>query len=109
MSIKVTEKALFQLKNIHKNHNTKYILFGIKSGGCNGFDYFLKPTNKDPEKYDELYLKDDIKIILCNKSLLYILGTQIDYTNDILGNSFKFNNPNAKSTCGCGTSFSPKI
>ena len=107
MLLKITEKALFQFKNINKNHSTKYILFGIKSGGCNGFDYFLKPTNMSPEKHDELFTKDDVNIILCNKSLLYILGTEIDYTNNILGNSFKFKNPNAKSTCGCGTSFSP--
>ena len=106
MLLKITEKALSQLKNIKKNYNTKYILFGIKSGGCNGFDYYLKPTNTSPKKYDELFIKDDVNIILCNKSLLYILGTEIDYNSDILGSSFKFKNPNAKSTCGCGSSFS---
>ena len=103
--LKISQNALNQLKNIHKTYNKKYIFFGIKSGGCNGFDYILKPTDKEPEKYDEIYKEDTIKIIICNKSLLYLLGTKIDYKSDILGSNFKFTNPNAKSTCGCGTSF----
>ena len=52
MVISITKKALPKLKNIMKNHNVKRIRFGVKGGGCNGFEYVLEPTNKKPEKLD---------------------------------------------------------
>ena len=103
--LRISQNAALHLKNIHATYKKNYIFFGVKYGGCNGFDYILKPTNKGPEKHDELHEEDGIRIVICNKSLLYLLGTEIDHTTDILGSNFKFKNPNAQSICGCGTSF----
>ena len=107
--LNITQSALRQLSSIHKIQKKPYIFLGIKSGGCNGFDYHLEARDKPPDKLDEMYNKEDINLIVCGKSLFYLLGTEIDYTNDIMGNRFIFSNPNAQSTCGCGSSFSPKI
>ena len=78
----------------------------------------MTPTNNHPNKLDEIVcLKNKIKklpdkidtplesIHVCGKSLMHILGTEIDWQNDIMGQTFKFNNPMAASSCGCGTSF----
>ena len=106
MVISITSKALPKLKNIIKTHNVKSLLFGVKGGGCNGFEYVLEPTNKKPEKLDEVVKKNDVEILVCSKSLFYIIGTEIDWKDDIMGQKFEFNNPNASSKCGCNTSFS---
>ena len=105
----ITKSAIRQLYKIQTTQKKKYIFLGIKSGGCNGFDYYLDSTNTPPKKMDELYQKDKVQVIVCGKSLLYLLGTEIDYTTDIMGNRFVFTNPNAQATCGCGSSFSPKV
>jgi iron-sulfur cluster assembly accessory protein len=78
--------------------------------GCNGYDYIFEPRLDGPNKnkYDELYVEDNIKIVICGKSLMYLLGTKIDYRNNIMESSFIYKNPNADSTCGCGTSFNIK-
>ena len=103
----ITKSALQQLRFIHKNQKKPYIFFGIKSGGCSGFDYFLKAIDKSPGKLNEIYIEQDVHISICNKSLMYLIGTKIDYTDDIMGSRFIFTNPNADSTCGCGVSFTP--
>lgn len=103
--ISITETAYNQLLKIAIKNNTKNILFYVKSGGCNGFEYKFKPTNKI-ENEKNLYKKDKLNIEVCNKSLLYVLGTKIDWKNDIMGSYFSFDNPVSKMSCGCGTSFS---
>lgn len=101
--ISVTQKAFNQLQKINTD---KYITFFIEGGGCNGFKYCLKPTNEIPKKNDELFIKDNLQINICGKSLLYVLGTEIDWKEDYMGSRFEFNNPNATSKCGCGSTFS---
>ena len=121
MVISLSKSALMQLSKISKELNKKYIFFSIKSGGCNGFKYDLKPTNNKPNKLDEIYnVKEELKNIdsqiitpleeihICNKSLMFVIGTNIDWSKDIMGESFIFDNPVAKSQCGCGTSFNSK-
>ncbi len=104
--IQVSNVAKKQLKNILNNNNSKFILFSVEGGGCNGLKYNLQPTNENPKKIDEIINLDDIKINVCGKSLLYLLGTKIDWKEDYMGNRFIFENPNASSKCGCGTTFS---
>ena len=104
--INVTAVASKQLSNIMNTNKSKYILFSIEGGGCNGLKYNLEPNNDEPKKIDEIVKIDDFKINVCGKSLLYLLGTTIDWTQDIMGNRFIFENPNAKGKCGCGTTFS---
>ena len=79
--------------------------FGIKSGGCSGFQYLIKPCNQDLERGDELVKIDELKLKVDSSSILHLLGTEIDWTEDIMGNRFVFNNPNADFKCGCGSSF----
>ena len=103
--ISVTNTALFHFKNLLHKNNAKALILGVKGGGCNGFEYDIKPTNSSLKKGDELYNKDNINIHICGKSLLYLLGTNIDWKDDLMGSCFIFNNPNAINSCGCGTSF----
>ena len=79
--------------------------FGIKSGGCSGFKYYFTPCDEKPLKGDEVVVEDNVKIKVCGVSIMNILGTEIDWQEDIMGNRFVFNNPNADFKCGCGSSF----
>ncbi len=106
--ITISEMALNKLGTILKEHNKLAIRFSVKGGGCNGFNYQLKPTNKPAEKLDEVVKIDNVEIHVCNSSIMHLLGTKIDWTEDIMGQGFKFENPMAQSKCGCGTSFSSK-
>jgi len=106
--ITVTNTAAVKLTNILQQSNKSAIRFYVKGGGCNGFNYRLKPTNDTPNKLDEIVKIDNIEIHVCNKSLIHLLGTNIDWTEDIMGQGFTFQNPMAQASCGCGTSFSSK-
>lgn len=89
---------------INKEQNA--LLIGIKGGGCNGYKYYIEPTSDEPSKRDEIIMIDDLKIIVCGKSLLHLLGTNVYWKTDIMGARIEFENPNAKSKCGCGDTFS---
>ncbi len=78
---------------------------GVKGGGCSGFSYLLDLTETQKET-DEVVEQHGIKVIIDPKSLLYLGGTTIDFKDEIMGRGFVFNNPNATSSCGCGSSFS---
>ena len=83
----------------------KYLRINVESGGCSGMNYNLTFDNKKNE-FDKTYESNGV-IILCDiKSWVYVKGTEIDFSDDMLSGGFKLNNPNAKRTCGCGTSFS---
>ena len=104
--INITSNALKQIENILKTEKKTSILFSVKSGGCNGFTYNLQPYNvNDVNKMDEIITFENIKIIVCHKSIFHLLGTTIDGKTDRMGQCFHFENPNATSKCGCGTSF----
>lgn len=78
---------------------------GVKGGGCSGFSYVLDLTESQKDT-DELFEQHGIRIICDPKSLLYLNGTTIDFKDEIMGRGFVFQNPNATSSCGCGSSFS---
>jgi iron-sulfur cluster assembly protein len=78
---------------------------GVKGGGCSGFSYVLDLTESQKDS-DEMFDQHGIKIICDPKSLLYLSGTVIDFKDEIMGRGFVFQNPNATSSCGCGSSFS---
>jgi iron-sulfur cluster assembly protein len=103
--VTISNTALNKMKNILQETKSKYILFSVQSGGCNGIQYDIKPHNQF-EKLNELVKYNDIELQVCNKSLLYLLGTHIDWKKDYIGERFVFENPNATSNCGCGTTFS---
>jgi len=77
---------------------------GVKGGGCSGFSYVLDLTETEKDT-DETFEQHGIKIICDPKSLLYLEGTTIDFKDEIMGRGFVFQNPNATTSCGCGSSF----
>ncbi|MBX3358012.1 MAG: iron-sulfur cluster insertion protein ErpA [Phycisphaeraceae bacterium] len=78
---------------------------GVKGGGCSGFSYLLDLTETQKD-HDEVFERHGIKVICDPKSLLYLSGTTVDFKDEIMGRGFVFQNPNASSSCGCGSSFS---
>ncbi len=78
---------------------------GVKGGGCSGLSYTLN-FDETIGQYDTVQEVDGIKVIIDAKSAIYLQGTQLDFHKDLVSGSFKFINPNANKTCGCGESFS---
>ena len=106
--ISITDEAVSQLKKIIKNapEGSKGIVIGIDKSGCNGYSYKLDfAISKDVENYD-IVERDDVKIFIDPKASMFLLGSEMDFSTDKLSSRFTFNNPNEKSTCGCGESFS---
>ena len=81
------------------------IRVGVKSGVCSGLSYDLK-FDKIASSDDKVFQDNGVKIIVDNKSFLYLIGTTLEYSGGLNGKGFVFNNPNANRTCGCGESFS---
>lgn len=79
---------------------------GVKGGGCSGFSYVLSLDEATPKPYDTVLEQDGIKVLVDAKSHLYLDGTTVDFKNGMTGGGFEFQNPLAKKSCGCGTSFS---
>ena len=77
---------------------------GIKARGCSGMAYFMEYA-KEAESDDDIIEKGDIKVFVDPQSMMYLLGTTIDYVSSDTEEGFVFNNPNEKSKCGCGESF----
>jgi iron-sulfur cluster assembly protein len=105
--IAITEKALVEVKNImqEKNVPAEYGLrIGVQGGGCSGMSYLLGfDKAKDS---DEIYNLDGLNLIMDKKHAMYVLGMEVDFQDGLNARGFVFNNPQAKSTCGCGSSFS---
>ena len=82
---------------------TQQLRVGVKGGGCSGMTYVLGLETKEDD--DVLYSIEGIQVIMKNAHAIYLIGITIDYQNGLNNRGFTFNNPNASSTCGCGTSF----
>lgn len=105
--IKLTKNAGEKVKQIIVERDEKPIGIqaGVRGGGCSGFSYYLDFVYEVREGFKKLE-SHDVKIFVDMKSYLYLMGTEIDYVDGLSGKGFKFINPNAKRTCGCGESFS---
>ena len=77
----------------------------VKGGGCSGLTYVLDMVD-EPEEDDKVIEDQGMKLFVDRKSYVFLAGTTLDYSGGMNGKGFVFNNPNAKTTCGCGTSFS---
>ena len=107
MSITLTEHAAEQVKAVAvKNgvEGTPCLRVAVKGGGCSGFAYQLDLCN-GPVEGDEVFRSHEVDLVCDPKSYLYLNGTEVDYSDKMLGGGFVFNNPNAKASCGCGASF----
>lgn len=105
--IDITEKAIKQVERIKEENNipSDYGLrIGVKGGGCSGLTYQLG-FDAEQKENDTVIIKDGLKLFVDGKSLFYLSGTVLDFSDGLNGKGFVFNNPNAAKTCGCGESF----
>jgi iron-sulfur cluster assembly protein len=105
--ITLTDRASSEVRKImeaNKIPDTYGLRVGVKGGGCSGLSYSLGFDGEKREN-DKIIMKDDIRIFIDAKSLFYLSGTELDFTDGLNGRGFVFNNPNATKTCGCGSSF----
>lgn len=106
--ISVTEKAKEKLSVLRKESNydeSYFVRVGVEGGGCSGLSYKLD-FDKESKPEDKMFEDKGVKIVVDKKSFLYLIGTELDFTDGLNGKGFVFNNPNASRTCGCGESFS---
>jgi iron-sulfur cluster insertion protein len=105
--VALSDKAAEKVKEIRAEESIEesYALrLKVQGGGCSGFSYDL--YFDQPQEGDRPFDVKGVKLICDEMSLMYLVGTEIDYVEGLHGAGFKFNNPNVKSTCGCGSSFS---
>jgi len=103
----LTEKAVQKAKNIRaENYQENWGLrVGISSGGCSGLSYRMD-FEENPKDHDRILEFDGLKVFVDPKAYLYLQNMEIDFHSDMMSSGFTFKNPDAKTTCGCGTSFS---
>ncbi len=103
--IQVTPKAVEKIRQAFAKQGVNGGLrLGVQGGGCSGLSYLIK-FETQARANDEVFQFDDVKIFVDPKSLLYLEGLTLDYTESLMQSGFSFQNPNAKKSCGCGTSF----
>ena len=106
--ITVTEQAknkILELKSKEGKNENHGIRVAVEGGGCSGLMYDLA-FDAEQQPTDHIFEDQGVKIFVDKKSLLYLIGTQLDYSDGLNGKGFQFKNPNASRTCGCGESFS---
>lgn len=106
--IKISEKAVKEIRRIMSENKVpeEYGLrVGVKGGGCSGLTYSLG-FDAESREGDTIINQDGLKLFVDGKSLFYLMGTVLDFSDGLNGRGFVFNNPNATKTCGCGESFS---
>jgi iron-sulfur cluster assembly protein len=110
MPILLSETAAKEIKKIITEQNlpadNTRLRVGVRGGGCSGFSYLLDLVEEPAGENDEELESQGVKILIDNKSALYLEGTEIDFRDEVMQKGFVFKNPNATSTCGCGSSFS---
>lgn len=119
--ILITDKAVKEIKRIQDKELAAKVLdpltettsekisilrVMVVGGGCSGMSYKLGFDDKPAAETDKVFEKDGVKVVCDPKSFLYLTGTELDFSDGLNGTGFVFNNPNAKRTCGCGSSFS---
>ena len=105
--IQLTEAALKHVLMLREQQGKDLCLrVGVRQGGCSGMSYLMDFEDASRvSEHDEVFDYDGFKIICDRKSLLYLYGLVLDYSNAMIGGGFQFTNPNANQTCGCGKSF----
>ena len=107
--ITITDGALEHLNKVMQEEGisdgTHFLRVGVKGGGCSGLSYVMDFDTETTES-DEVVNLPDLKVVIDKKSLLYLIGTELQYSSGLNGKGFEWVNPNASRTCGCGESFS---
>jgi iron-sulfur cluster assembly protein len=102
--IKITDKAKEKIVSILLEENATLLRFGLQGGGCNGFTYFFSVEQEISEDDLEVEIDESHTLLVDAASNMYLEEAEIDYKKDMMGESFVFNNPNQKTSCGCGSS-----
>ncbi|RYG49590.1 iron-sulfur cluster assembly accessory protein [bacterium] len=105
----VTDRAVAQIRRLIQRDGREgvFLRLGVKGGGCSGFEYVSKlDTVRKGIDIEAEY--DGIKVVVDAKSAVFLRGATFDHTGNLIGGGFKFENPNAARSCGCGTSFTPR-
>ena len=103
--ITITQKAAEKVKEVLNEGDGTYIRAFVQGGGCSGFQYGLI-VDKEAGPGDQVFESNEIKILVDPVSISYLKGAVIDFEESVTGGGFTVKNPNATSTCGCGSSFS---
>ena len=103
--IEITNNAIEHIASILKKDSASYFRITVLGGGCAGFQYKFEFDNSKKE-HDIIIETSKVNVLIDDISLNLIKGSKIDYVNELIGSSFKISNPQASSSCGCGTSFS---
>ena len=107
--ITMTDKAVIEIKRLQAadaETQGKPLRVQVVGGGCSGMSYKLGFENEPATEKDKTFERDGVALIIDTKSFLFLSGTELDFSDGLNGKGFDFNNPNAKRTCGCGSSFS---
>src|SRR5260221_14391788 len=107
LQISISPVAAEQIKLQLEKRGTpeSYLRLGIKGGGCSGLSYVLRFEDDSPKDRDTVFEEHGVKVVVDKKSLVYLNGSTLDWEKTLLKQGFKFINPNEKSSCGCGHSF----
>ncbi|MBI1307782.1 MAG: iron-sulfur cluster assembly accessory protein [Bacteroidetes bacterium] len=105
--VSFTEGAVKKLREIRatqKSEVAPFLRIGVKGGGCSGLSYLLAFDGSTDR--DEVYHFEDFDVVIDRAHIMYVLGMEVDFSEGLNSRGFEFKNPNAKTTCGCGESFS---
>ena len=106
--VTITDKAKEKIEELMREgemDDSYFLRVSVKGGGCSGLSYNMDFDNED-QKGDQIFHDNGTKVVLDMKSILYLAGTELDFSDGLNGKGFNFINPNASRTCGCGESFS---
>ena len=105
-SVTVGDAAIARVASILSKDREKAALrISVEGGGCSGFSYKYDLVNEAPGEDDTVIERDGAQIYFDSMSLMYMGGSEVDFVDNLMGQSFQINNPNAVASCGCGTSF----
>jgi iron-sulfur cluster assembly protein len=106
MAIEISEKAAVRIKALSAEKGTPAggLRLGVKGGGCSGLSYFIDWAD-GPSKFDQVIERDGARLFVDPKSAVFLQGTTVDWQQTLMQSGFVFRNPNVKSACGCGESF----
>ena len=104
--ITITPSAFNEIKRLmaEEKEHSLYLRLGVSAGGCSGMSYTMA-FDSVKQEFDREFEFDGVKVLVDLKALMYLVGTTLEYLGGLLGGGFTFHNPNAKRSCGCGSSF----
>ncbi|XP_052189414.1 iron-sulfur assembly protein IscA, chloroplastic [Diospyros lotus] len=110
-AIALTDSSLKHLNKMRSERNEDLCLrIGVRQGGCSGMSYTMEFESRENTRPDDSIIEYNGFVIVCDpKSLLFLYGMQLDYSDALIGGGFSFKNPNATQTCGCGKSFAAEM